>query len=281
MIDLLIKQVTEGLSPEEQRALDVLDSAAASEYSRDFERAAAAIALAGAASHPESLPADVKARLERQAEEFLAGRRSGDLAAVRDAAAPTPLARVKTGVVGWYAAAACLLLALFAWLRGPPAVAPVAQVPPASTVPAVSPPAIPATPALPPTPAEQRAALLSQPGSITVQLAATKDPAAVGVTGDVVWNPMTQQGFLRFVGLKSNDPRLQQYQTWIVDGGRDKRYPLDGGVFDVPAGSSEVIVPIHAELPVRVLKAFAITIEQPGGVVVSALHHVVATGATS
>jgi len=64
MIDLLVKQVTEGLSPEEQRALDILDSAVASEYSRDLERAAAAITLAASTSPLESLPAALKARLE-------------------------------------------------------------------------------------------------------------------------------------------------------------------------------------------------------------------------
>src|ERR1700683_3223745 len=75
MIDLLIKQVTEGLSPDEQRALDVLDSAVASEYSQDFERAAAAIMLAASAASLESPPAALKARLEEQARDFFASRR--------------------------------------------------------------------------------------------------------------------------------------------------------------------------------------------------------------
>ena len=39
MLDLLIKQVTEGLSPEEQRELDVLDNEVASAYARDLEHA--------------------------------------------------------------------------------------------------------------------------------------------------------------------------------------------------------------------------------------------------
>jgi hypothetical protein len=278
MIDLLIKQVTEGLSPDEQRALDVLDSAVASEYSQDFERAAAAITLAASASPLESPPAALKARLEEQARDFFASRRPVELAAAREAAPPRPRAAAWTGAAGWYAAAACMLLALFAWLRSPPPAKPVVQAPPvtqAPTTPVVS------TPAAPPTPAEERAALLAQAGSIKVQLAPTKDPAAEGVTGDVVWDPVTQRGFLHFVGLKPNDPRLQQYQAWIIDGGRDKRYPLDAGVFDVPADSSEVIVRIRSELPVRVAKAFAVTVEKPGGVVVSAQHHVVALGAAS
>ena len=39
LIDLLVKHVTEGLSPAEQRELDVLDGPATSAYLRDFERA--------------------------------------------------------------------------------------------------------------------------------------------------------------------------------------------------------------------------------------------------
>jgi hypothetical protein len=277
MIDLLIKQVTEGLSPEEQRALDVLDSAVASEYARDFERAAAAITLAASTSSLESLPAALKSRLEEQAQDFIASRRPVELAAAREAAPSRPRAAAWTGAAGWYAAAACLLLALFAWLRSPPPATPVAQAPQIS--PAPVPPV--SAPAVSPTPAEERAALLAQPGSVKLQLSATKDPAAAGVTGDVVWDPVTQRGFLHFVGLKPNDPRLQQYQAWIIDGERDKRYPVDGGVFDVAADSSEVIVPLHAALPVRLAKAFAVTVEKPGGVVVSAQHHVVAMGAAS
>ncbi len=71
MVDLLIKQVTEGLSPAEQRALDVLDSAASSAHLRAFERAAAAITLAGSA-HGPPLPADLASRLGRQADEHFA-----------------------------------------------------------------------------------------------------------------------------------------------------------------------------------------------------------------
>lgn len=276
MIDLLIKQVTEGLSPEEQRALDVFDSAVASEYLRDLERAAAAITLAASASPLESLPAALKARLDEQAQDFIARRRPVEFAADRETATPRPPAAAWTRAAGWYAAAACLVLALFGWSRSPPPAKPVAQVPQVTRVPAS--PGVSTSPA-PPTLAEERAALLAHAGSMKVQLTPTKDPAAAGVTGDAVWDPVTQRGFLHFVGLKPNDPRLQQYQAWIVDAGRDKRYPVDGGIFDVPANSSEVIVPIHAAVPVRLAKAFAVTVENPGGVVVSAQHHVVALGA--
>ena len=87
------------------------------------------------------------------------------------------------------------------------------------------------------------------------------------VTGDVVWNNELQQGFMRLSGLPTNVPTEAQYQLWIVDPSCDQR-PIDGGVFDV-LESGEVIVPIDAKLIVNTPQAFAITLEQPGGVVVS------------
>jgi hypothetical protein len=284
LIDLLIKQATEGLSPAEQRALDVLDSAVASAHLRDFERAAAAIALAGSAN-AEPLPAALAQSVARRADEHFAALAAAgsrdkvvDLAAARTppsaATRETPRAAPKSGAYGWLAAAACLVLAVFAWNRAPPPAAPVAVVtPPAEVIPPIP------EPVAPPTVAEERAALLAKSDSLKVTVGATKDPAAAGVSGDVVWDPATQRGFLHLVGLAANDPALRQYQLWIFDGGRDKRYPVDGGVFDVPANATEVIIPIHAALAVRKPAAFAVTIEKPGGVVVTGREHVVVLGA--
>lgn len=74
---------------------------------------------------------------------------------------------------------------------------------------------------------------------------------------------------MRLIGLKSNDVRRWHYQLWIFDKTRDQRYPVDGGVFDVPAGATEVFVPINARVPVGSAVMFAVTVEAPGGVVVS------------
>jgi hypothetical protein len=280
MLDLLIKQVTEGLSPDEQRALDVLDTAVASAHLRDFERAAAAIALAGTAQ-AERLPEALAQRLERQAEDHFAAAASAavttqpkvvDLEAARSApSAAAPRAISRSSGFGWLAAAACLVLAVLAWNRPPRPAAPVAAIP--------EPVAAPQPPAVAPTAAELRAALLAKPGSLKITLGATKDPAAAGVVADVVWDPVTQRGFAHFTGLAPNDPALRQYQLWIFDGSRDKRYPVDGGVFDIPANATEAVIPIRAALPVMSAKAFAVTVEKPGGVVVSGLEHVVALGA--
>ena len=279
MLDLLIKQVTEGLSNAEQRELDVLDSETASAYLRDFERAVAAVTLAGGAG-AEPLPAELAQRIARQGAEQVAALSGGNvrsLNAVRDTRPD------RGGAVGWWAAAACLVLAVFGWLRAPAPETPTVSIvtpPPALTPPAPPLPLPPPAPA-PLTPAEERQALLTSPTAIKAALNATKDPRAKGLSGDVVWDPVSQKGFLHFVGLASNDPRVSEYQIWIFDGTRDQRYPVDGGVFDVPAGNDEIVIPIKAALGVSKAAAFAVTVEKPGGVVVSSRQHVVALGATS
>jgi anti-sigma-K factor RskA len=89
------------------------------------------------------------------------------------------------------------------------------------------------------------------------------------VTGDVVWSDAEQKGYMRLAGMPANNPTRQQYQLWIVDPERSAQ-PVDGGVFDIPPGATEMIVPINAKLNVSRPTAFAITLEKPGGVVVSA-----------
>lgn len=140
--------------------------------------------------------------------------------------------------LGW-AAAACFALVLF-----------------------VSSDQSPAEPSL----TDQRQALLSAQPTVQLAFAGTEDFS--GLEGDVVWTDESQTGFMRFSGLPANDPSQSQYQLWIVDPERDER-PVDGGVFDIPAGGGDVVVPIRAALRVDDPVAFVITVEQPGGVVVS------------
>lgn len=118
-------------------------------------------------------------------------------------------------------------------------------------------------------PALDRAALVNNaPDRIIVPWAPPTAPGYEQVKGDVVWSPSRQQGYLRLANMPVNDPARVQYQLWIVDPDRDK-HPVDGGVFNVSA-TGEVVIPIQAKLLIRSPKAFAITAEQPGGVVVSA-----------
>ncbi len=252
LLDLLVKRVTEGLSTAEQRELDVLDDGELSEQERALELAAAAVALTAARGAPP-LPASLRERIERDARTVVALRPPGP-----------PARRPWPAAAGWFAAAACLILAVAGWLRQP------------ASAPATTPPLAQETRLPVHTPAQARAALLARAGTLKAAFGKTADPGSAGVSGDVVWDPATQQGYLRFSGLASNDPSVNQYQLWIFDGGRDSRYPVDGGVFDVPKGGGEVVIPIRAALAVRAAKAFAVTVEKPGGVVVSGREHVVA-----
>lgn len=162
-------------------------------------------------------------------------------------------------VAAWTAAAACLALAAGAvlWARGR------------------------ATPTAPATlsPAEARAELLaSTPDAATFAWTRTGDAAATAASGDVVWSPSKQRGYMRFVGLAPNDPKQAQYQLWIFDQLRDERFPVDGGVFDV-SSTGEVVVAISPKLAVGGATLFAVTVEAPGGVVVSKRERIVVTAA--
>ncbi len=84
-----------------------------------------------------------------------------------------------------------------------------------------------------------------------------------GVNGDVVWNDAIQQGYLRFEGLRVNDPAIEQYQVWVIDE-RGLEQKVSGGVFNANA-EGEVIVPIEPGIDVGRVALFAITIEKPGG----------------
>lgn len=81
--------------------------------------------------------------------------------------------------------------------------------------------------------------------------------------GDVVWNDELQTGYLRFEGLAVNDPKVEQYQVWVIDE-RGLEQKVSGGVFNATA-QGEVIVPITPGIDVGRVALFAITVEKPGG----------------
>lgn len=170
--------------------------------------------------------------------ESLVPRMSTGARALNPARAPRNLPRSFIGVV---LVAALFLLLLF-WLQ-----------PPAAT-----------------DPFEQRQSLVASAADLVrYGWTRTEDPAAVAASGDVVWSAAKQEGYMRFEGLEINDPSSQQYQLWIFDKARAEweARPVDGGVFDV--GAAEVVIPIDPKLRVSEGVLFAVTLEVPGGVVVS------------
>ena len=85
----------------------------------------------------------------------------------------------------------------------------------------------------------------------------------------VVWDSTRQAGYLDLQGLASTDPRKGVYQLWIFDDERDERYPVDGGIFSIDGSSKSTIIPIRPAIEVKRPTLFAVTLEPPGGVVVS------------
>lgn len=162
---------------------------------------------------------------------------------------------------GWYAAAACLAIAVLGWW---PRLTSWQLFDSGSSVGRLS--------------AELARERMVESGAATVRrwpwsVAAGSAP---GLTGDVVWDAALQHGYLQFSGLEPNDPARHQYQLWILDATRDQRYPVDGGVFDIRASKGPLVIPVRATIPVREPAAFVVTVERPGGTVVSNHERVVA-----
>jgi hypothetical protein len=253
--ELLAEQSLFELSREERDELRKL-LASSSIDPESFDYLAATAALAYLPDDAEPLPADLKSRIVKSGEAFLRDQRQGQANAIVPALDRRPLPasgaapasrRYVRELIPWCVAAASVAALLlvswqFSWRR-PPVV---------------------------PSPAESRAMLLKQAADVVqVPWTATTDPTATGASGDVVWSTAQQEGFLRFKGLAKNDPQKNQYQLWIFDGHQDQRYPIDGGVFDVDPINGDVTIPIHSALRVADPQMFAVTLEKPGGVVVS------------
>ena len=96
----------------------------------------------------------------------------------------------------------------------------------------------------------------------------TSPPKDENLKGEVVWSDEKQEGYMTFKGLAKNDIDKETYQLWIFRDEKLEAHPIDGGIFDVTE-DGEIIVPIDAKLNVKKPKVFAITVEKPGGVVVS------------
>jgi hypothetical protein len=208
----------------------------------------------------EALPPSVRQRLDRCADRWLHERDSTpEDSAPGSGAVPADISsHARRSPLPWLIAAASLLLAVMGWwpqlVEPDPAVAAAGQF------------------------GQWRAQFARE------RMLASSDRVghwawdgdASTSSGDVVWDNARQRGFLRLKGFVANDPARARYQLWIFDAARDDRYPIDGGMFDVPPGREEVIVPVVAAVPVLRPVAFAVTVEGPRGAVVSERDKVVA-----
>jgi hypothetical protein len=156
-------------------------------------------------------------------------------------------------MLGWYLAAACFILAISGWWPR------LMQRSEPSTL------------------SEMREKLLAESTDlIKTDWKPASYQGTERLSGDVVWSNARQQGFIRFTGMPVIDPQVGAYQLWIFDANQDEKFPVDGGVFAVDQKTGEVIVRINAKLKISQPRLFAITVEKPGGVVVSKRNSLVA-----
>ena len=256
--ELLMQRATGALSAPEADALtQALSRLPQGEIAR-WEAAAAELAAALAAADPatrEPLPAALAERIISNGEAVMRAQPRATAAAPVQAAVLALPARRSAGVLAWGGWLAAAALAL--WIAVP-------RTPPPPDVAAAG-----ATGAVDSVALLRDSLLTRDSASERLAWTATADSAARGASGDVVWSGRAQRGVMRIAGLQANDRRRWQYQLWIFDKSRDQKYPVDGGVFDVPPGTTEVLVPIDARVPVHDAVMFAVTVEPAGGVVVS------------
>jgi anti-sigma-K factor RskA len=267
LIDLLVAQTTETDGSFNQSEL-IESELNDSDYDL-YDEAAAAIDIAAAMSDPIEMPASLMDTLLSQvpqAPSNVAEPKAPSLKLTEPLPVQSPSSNTqrpeiiaKLSWIPWTVAAASVLLTLTILLS-------------------------PNQSATVPTLAQARLALIenSTPESMVQwDWIVTEDPAnAAGVTGDVVWNDELNKGYMRISGLEINNPTESQYQLWIFDSTRPtdalpihgegllSQRPIDGGVFDINE-AGEVIIEIDAKLLVKNAAAFAVTVEPPGGVVVS------------
>lgn len=261
MLDLLCKQAVEGLTQTEENELRELETMGFTGVDlQSLEYTAAAISTLGV-SGDDKLPDHLKSKILAAADEHFVGKRIAPQA-------PAIITETKTPIWAWLgwaaAAAASLLLVANLWVSNSRGPGPLVGGPPTT-----------------PTPAPEKLT----PNQLREKFLASVPPTemvkaewgAGGIkeiepSGDVVWSDATQTGYLRVKGLPKNDPNNNTYQLWIVAENQDSKTPVDGGTFDINS-DGEVIIPIDAKVRTLNPKAFAITIEKPGGVVVSTQKH--------
>lgn len=239
--ELQVARLLFGLMPDEQAEYDELARQRPAEERDQLDMVIASVDVAWSGTSPESLPEHLRRAIRVRAERELGSRPVVSRAyGLSNDRAASPAGKY----LPWLVSAACLLFTLFSWMSNRPT-----------------------TKAIPDLSMQRKELLSANEGHVQANWSAGTTPIGV-VTGDVVWSALRQQGFMRFRGLPVNTPTKEQYQLWIFDKNQSDKTPIDGGVFDITT-TEEVIVPITAKLHVQDAVMFAVTIEKPGGVVVS------------
>lgn len=254
MLDLLCKQAVYGLNEEETRQLAELErSAGTGNNAESFEMTVAALSMAGLDTN-EELPANLRSRILAEAERHFDAKETYAVSSpVAGAILP---ASPMWNRLGWAAAAAaCIALAVNIYsTRYSNQI--TENVKPA------------ATPEERLSPSQMRQRLIDTAPDLAKATLGAGTVKELAPTGDVVWSDAKQAGYVRVSGLPKNDTAKETYQFWIFEENQGDKTPIDGGTFDVNS-DGEITIPINAHLKAKNPSMFAVTVEKPGGVVVS------------
>ncbi len=265
MLELLADQATFGLT--EKEALEVemlLKEFPEWENDNSFELTATAISLVNLDTS-EPLPNNLRTKILADSEKFFA--LPVKVAEKEEEFQKTFEFVPKRSILDWlgwaFAAMFLVVLGVNIWTTRMQETAKIDNPPKTQTP----------TPEL--TTTQKREQILASADKILATWTQPKPDANAPLSGDIVWDSAKQEGYMRFKGLPVNDVSKETYQLWIFDENQDEKTPVDGGVFDVNE-NGEVTIPINAKLKVKNPKMFAVTVEKPGGVVVSKREKIVA-----
>ena len=255
LLDLLCKQAVYGLTKDEMVELSELEQTRQIDVDREsLEKTAAAVAVSSVRRN-EVLPDHLKAKILSQANEFFEREYAEKEPSPRDVIADKKPAMPIWGWLGWAAAAVAAIILVLNIYQNSGRRDDLSNVRSTPT-----PEILTAT--------QSRDRLLASAGDVVTADWGKGNVAGLEIAGDVVWSDSKQEGYMRFRNLPKNDVNVYTYQLWIFDETQDPKTPIDGGIFDVNA-DGEIVIPIDAKLRARGAKAFAITMEKPGGVMVS------------
>ncbi|MCA9288856.1 MAG: anti-sigma factor [Phycisphaerales bacterium] len=282
-LELIAAQVLDDISLDEKSSLSDAPVGALAIDEASLEAAAGSLFLALAqqsapvlpdaiggdtgAGSSDAMPGDVRRRLDRLAEAFIAARQGEPVRVIASpipaptpaatpkaqkpaAASPTRTNRLAPAIPLWskLAMAAAVAIAALGWwvaLSGP------------------------ADPGGFRSPAEVLVSLRDSADTVRLDLGEWSDESVTAeikdVSGSVTWSDQAQCGVLTLHGL----PELRDsvYQLWIIDAERGMSQRISGAIFQSDGKDTAVV--IDPRLPVNRAAAFALTIEQPGGTWVS------------
>ncbi len=282
--DLLIQRATSGLSKIEEVELKRLLEQQNVDDDLSFDAAVCAVdqSRIGKGDEMLSMPAHLRSLVISESANYVGAAVATEESVVPGSVMPGSVMRSQPSaatqvreMLGWLAAAACLILAAFAWYSKPAASGgPDVANQTGSNQTGANQNGANQTPLI----AEKSAIdfedfKIDASRIFEVAMDPGNDETGKDASATVYWDEETKRGFVKVAGLNVNDPAVEQYQLWVIDKKRGVADRPNAGVFDI-AESGEAIFEFRSELKVFEAQGFAVTVEKPGGVAVSDLSRI-------